>query len=103
MAAGCASPTRLRPAAGAQLAALLHPATAHPWPELLPPHPYGGGRTAYTRVTPEVVVELSVDLALERASLAASGAVYTRPRRTRRRRPCKGDASGRGLGRADPS
>ena len=34
-------------------------------PELLPPHPYGGGCTAYTRVTPEVFVELSVDLALE--------------------------------------
>jgi ATP-dependent DNA ligase len=57
--------TRLSPTASAQLAALLHPATAHPWPELLPPHPYGGGRTAYTRVTPEVVVELSVDLALD--------------------------------------
>ena len=57
--------TRLGPTASAQLAALLRPATAHPWPELLPPHPYGGGRTAYTRVMPEVVVELSVDLALD--------------------------------------
>jgi hypothetical protein len=51
--------------ASAQLGALLHPATTHPWPELLPPHPYRGGRTAYTRVTPEVVVELSVDLAVD--------------------------------------
>jgi hypothetical protein len=49
----------------AQLAALLHPATAHPSPELLPPHPYGRGRTAYTRVEPEIVVELSADLALD--------------------------------------
>jgi ATP-dependent DNA ligase len=57
--------TRLSPIASAKLAALLHPATAHPWPELLPPHPYGGGHTAYTRVTPEVVVELSVDLAVD--------------------------------------
>jgi hypothetical protein len=47
------------------LAALLRPATTHPWPKLLPPHPYGGGRTAYRRVAPEVVVELSVDLAMD--------------------------------------
>jgi hypothetical protein len=33
--------TRLSPTASAQLAALLHPATDHPWPERLPPHPYG--------------------------------------------------------------
>jgi hypothetical protein len=32
---------------------------------MLPRHPHGGGRTAYTRVTPEVVVELSVDLAVD--------------------------------------
>ena len=32
---------------------------------MLPPHPYGGGRTAYTGVTPEVVVELFVDLAVD--------------------------------------
>ncbi|HKH55625.1 MAG TPA: ATP-dependent DNA ligase, partial [Propionibacteriaceae bacterium] len=57
--------TRLTMTASAQLRALLHPATTHPWPELLPPHPYGGGRTAYTRVTSEVVVELSVDLAVD--------------------------------------
>jgi hypothetical protein len=57
--------TWLGPNAGGQLAALLCPATAHPWPELLPPHPYGGGRTSYTRVLPEVVVELSVDLAMD--------------------------------------
>jgi ATP-dependent DNA ligase len=57
--------TRLGPTAGAELAALLRPATAHPWPDRLPPHPYGGGRTAYTRVTPEVVVELSVDVAMD--------------------------------------
>jgi hypothetical protein len=57
--------TRLTMTASAQLGALLHPATTHPWPELLPPHPYRGGRTAYTRVTPEVVVELSVDLAVD--------------------------------------
>jgi ATP-dependent DNA ligase len=57
--------TRLSPTAGAELAALLHPATTHPWPDMLPPHPYGGRRTAYTRVTPEMVVELSVDLAMD--------------------------------------
>jgi ATP-dependent DNA ligase len=57
--------TRLSPAGSAQLGELLRPATAHPWPGTLPPHPYGGGRTAYTRVTPEVIVELSVDLATD--------------------------------------
>jgi len=56
--------TRLSPTASARLAELLHPAAAHPWPDTLPPHPYGDGRTAYTRVTPEVV-ELSADLALD--------------------------------------
>jgi ATP-dependent DNA ligase len=56
---------RRSPTASAQLRALLHPATAHPWPELLPGHPYGGGRTAYTRLTPEVMVELAVDLAVD--------------------------------------
>ena len=35
--------TRLSPTAGAELAALLRPATAHPWPDMLPPHPYGAG------------------------------------------------------------
>lgn len=44
--------TRLSPTASAHLAALLHPTATYPWPELLPPHPYGGGRTAYTRVRP---------------------------------------------------
>jgi ATP-dependent DNA ligase len=62
--AGRTTPLR-SPAAAAGLGALLHPATAHPWPELLPPHPYGGGRTAYTRVRPEVVVEVSADLAMD--------------------------------------
>ena len=56
--------TRLGPTAGAELGALLH-RPRHPWPELLPAHPYGGGRTVYIRVTPEVVVELSVDLAMD--------------------------------------
>ena len=57
--------TQLPPAASAQFAALLRPAGAHPWPETLPPHPYGGGRTAYTRVKPEAVVEVSADLAFD--------------------------------------
>jgi ATP-dependent DNA ligase len=55
--------TGLRPSARAELAALVRPTTVHPWPAVLPPHPYGGGRTAYTRIVPEVVVELSADLA----------------------------------------
>jgi ATP-dependent DNA ligase len=57
--------TRLSPTASAQLAALLRPASAHPWPETLPPHPYGGGRTIDTRLRPEAVVEVSADLALD--------------------------------------
>jgi ATP-dependent DNA ligase len=57
--------TPLRSAATAQLSRLLRPTAAHPWPETLPPHPYGGGRTAYNRVAPEVVIELSVDLAVD--------------------------------------
>jgi ATP-dependent DNA ligase len=57
--------TQLSPASSLHLGTLLRPTAAHPWPETLPPHPYGGGRTAYTRVTPEVVVELSADLALD--------------------------------------
>jgi ATP-dependent DNA ligase len=57
--------TTLRPAASAELGRLLRPATVHPWPETLPPHPYGGGRTTYNRVTPEIVVELSADLAVD--------------------------------------
>ena len=32
---------------------------------VLPPNPYGGGSTPYTRVIPEVVVEVSADLALD--------------------------------------
>ena len=51
--------------ASAQLGALLRPATTHPWPELLPPHPYGAGAPTTRGSRPRWVVELSVDLAVD--------------------------------------
>jgi ATP-dependent DNA ligase len=57
--------TTLHPAASTELGALLRPAAAHPWPELLPPHRFGTAPNAYERVIPELVVELSTDLALD--------------------------------------
>src|SRR3954467_5113382 len=55
----------LRPSASAELGRLLRPAVRHPWPEVLPPHRFGNAPTAYTRVSPELVVELSADLAFD--------------------------------------
>jgi hypothetical protein len=40
------------------------PATTHLWPRL-PPHQFGSAPTAYSRVVPELVVELSADLAVD--------------------------------------
>jgi ATP-dependent DNA ligase len=57
--------TTLHPAASTELGTLLRPTAAHPWPEVLPPYRFGGAPTAYTRVAPELVVELSTDFALE--------------------------------------
>jgi hypothetical protein len=37
----------------------------HEWPDELPAHRWGAPRTAYTRVRPDVVVEVSADLALD--------------------------------------
>jgi hypothetical protein len=38
---------------------------AHSWPERLPAHSWGALCTAYTRVRPDFVVEVSADLALD--------------------------------------
>jgi ATP-dependent DNA ligase len=56
--------TAMRAPAAMQLGALLeeHP---HSWPERLPAHSWGAPRTAYTRVRPELVVEVSADLAVD--------------------------------------
>jgi ATP-dependent DNA ligase len=54
----------LQPRAAARLGLLLEE-QAHPWPERLPAHSWGAPRTAYTRVRPELVVEVSADLALD--------------------------------------
>ena len=48
----------------ARLGALLEE-QAHAWPEQLPAHRWGAPRTAYTRVRPDLVVEVSADLALD--------------------------------------
>jgi ATP-dependent DNA ligase len=56
--------TALRPPTSARLGTLLeeHP---HAWPERLPAHSWGTARTAYTRVRPDLVVEVTADLALD--------------------------------------
>ena len=86
--------------ASAQLGALLHPATTHPWPELLPPYPYGAGAPP----TPASRPRWSSSCRLTSPSTGhagAPGAVRARPRGCDRRRSCRGDANGRGhLGRA---
>ena len=56
--------TVLQPATAARLGALLED-HAHGWPERLPAHSWGSPRTAYTRVRPDVVVEVCTDLALD--------------------------------------
>ena len=56
--------TGLRPPTATQLGGLLTE-QIHDWPEKLPAHRWGAPRTAYTRVRPEVVVEVSADLALD--------------------------------------
>jgi ATP-dependent DNA ligase len=56
---------RLRSPTAARLGALLEE-QAHAWPERLPAHSWGAPRTAYTRVSPNLVVEVSADLALDR-------------------------------------
>jgi hypothetical protein len=56
--------TPLRSPTAAQLGALLEE-QSHAWPEHLPTHRWGAPRTAYTRVRPDLVVEVSADLALD--------------------------------------
>ena len=56
--------TPLRPPTAARLGALLEE-HAHAWPERLPAHSWGAPQTAYTRVRPNLVVEVSADLALD--------------------------------------
>jgi ATP-dependent DNA ligase len=56
--------TPLRSPTAARLGALLEE-QAHAWPERLPAHSWGAPRTAYTRVRPNLVVEVSADLALD--------------------------------------
>jgi len=56
--------TPLRSPTAARLGLLLEE-QAHAWPERLPAHRWGAPRTAYTRVRPNLVVEVSADLALD--------------------------------------
>ncbi len=56
--------TTLQPATSTRIAAVLEE-QAHAWPERLPAHSWGAPRTAYTRVRPNLVVEVSADLALD--------------------------------------
>jgi hypothetical protein len=56
--------TALRPSTAARLGALLEE-QVHAWPERLPAHRWGAPRTAYTRVRPDLIVEVSADLALD--------------------------------------
>jgi ATP-dependent DNA ligase len=56
--------TILRPPTAARLGALLEE-QAHAWPERLPAHSWGAPRTTYLRVRPDLVVEVSADLALD--------------------------------------
>jgi hypothetical protein len=58
----------LSPRQAAELAAVLTPAgPEHPWPDRIGTGRFGGGRLSVplTRVRPEVVVEVSVDAALQ--------------------------------------
>jgi ATP-dependent DNA ligase len=57
--------TALRPSTAARLGALLEQ-QAHAWPERLPAHRWGAPSTPYTRVRPDLIVEVSADLALDR-------------------------------------
>jgi hypothetical protein len=57
--------SRLSLPASSELGALLRSAAHHPWPQVLPPYRFGSAPTAYTRVRPELVVELSADLAFD--------------------------------------
>ena len=56
--------TPLRAPTATRLGALLEE-QAHAWPERLPAHRWGAPRTGYTRVRPDLVVEVSADLALD--------------------------------------
>ena len=55
--------TALRSTA-ARLGALLEE-QAHAWPERLPAHRWGAPRNPYTRVRPDLIVEVSADLPLD--------------------------------------
>ena len=77
--------TDLTPATAAAVGAILQPhvGAGHPWPDLLPRSGWGRGPAeplAYTRVRPEVVVELLVDP-------AADGPRWRHPARFVRLRP----------------
>ena len=56
--------TALRPSAAARLGGLLEE-EAHAWPERLPAHRWGAPRNPYTRVRPDLIVEVSADLPLD--------------------------------------
>jgi ATP-dependent DNA ligase len=56
--------TALQPATSTRIGQLLEQ-DDHDWPEKLPAHSWGTPRTAYTRVRPDLVVEVSADLALD--------------------------------------
>jgi ATP-dependent DNA ligase len=56
--------TALRPSTAGRVGALLEE-QAHAWPDRLPAHRWGAPRTAYTRVRPDLIVEVSADLALD--------------------------------------
>jgi ATP-dependent DNA ligase len=61
--------TELAPTASAAVAAVVEPhnGPGHPWPEVLPSTRWGrpGPPTVYTQVRPSVVVEVTVDTAVE--------------------------------------
>ncbi|PRX91998.1 ATP-dependent DNA ligase [Allonocardiopsis opalescens] len=72
--------TPLRTAEAADLAGRLHPAGPHhPWPETLPPRWGSRTRTRYVRVRPELVVEVSADVAQDQGRMRHP-ARYVRPR-----------------------
>jgi ATP-dependent DNA ligase len=56
--------TALPSAASVRIGQLLEQ-DDHDWPEKLPAHAWGAPRTAYTRVRPDLVVEVCADLALD--------------------------------------
>ena len=56
--------TALQPSTAGRVGALLEE-QAHAWPDRLPAHRWGAPRTAYTRVRPDLIVEVSADLALD--------------------------------------